>query len=105
MLNKQNENTILSPFLVKLLLSILGEAAGEGTSTNRELQSVLPSVQSTAETRELYGKAFGSMLVSLRRYTIFAQRRAKMRDFPKIQFSNFCVFVFFSVSKKIPTTN
>lgn len=64
-LNKHSENTILSPFLVKLLLSILGEAAGEGTSTNRELQSILPSIQSTAETRELYGKAFGSMLVSL----------------------------------------
>lgn len=60
------ENTILSPFLVKLLLSMLGEAAGERTTTRRELQSVLPSIQSSLEARELYGKAFGSMLVSLR---------------------------------------
>lgn len=63
-LNTRKENTILSPFLVKLLLSILAEAAGTNTSTHRELQSVLPSVQTTNETRELYGKAFGSLLVS-----------------------------------------
>lgn len=62
--NKQNENMVLSPFLVKLMLSILSEAAGEGTSTHRELASVSP-IQSTAKTRELYGEALGSMLVSL----------------------------------------
>jgi len=55
-------NTIISPFLVKLLLSILAEAAGSETSTHRELLSVLPSVQSNVQTRELYGKIFGSLL-------------------------------------------
>lgn len=62
-LSRATQNTILSPFLVKFLLSILVEAAGETTRTHRELQSILPSVQSTAETRKLYGKAFRLMLV------------------------------------------
>jgi len=57
-----NENTVISTFLVKLLLSILAEAAGTGTSTHRELLSVLPSVQTFTEARDLYGKAFGSLL-------------------------------------------
>lgn len=63
-LYRNKENTITSPFLVKLLLSILAEAAGTGTSTHRELLSVLPSIKTTNETRDLYGKAFHSFLVS-----------------------------------------
>lgn len=58
-----DQNAVLSPFLVKLLLSILAETAGEETSTHRELLSVLPSIRTTAEIREHYGKAFGSLLV------------------------------------------
>lgn len=64
-MTKESQNTILSPFFVKLMLSILGEAAGDRTSTQRELQSILPGLQTTVEARELYGKAFGSLLVSL----------------------------------------
>lgn len=55
---------MLSPFLVKLLLSILVEAAGQGTSTHRELLSILPSISTEAEMRDLYAKTFGSLLVS-----------------------------------------
>lgn len=59
------QNTVVSPFLVKLLLSILAEAAGQGTSTHRELLSILPSIRTEGETRELYGRTFGSLLVCL----------------------------------------
>lgn len=58
------QNTVVSPFLVKLLLSILAEAAGQGTSTHRELLSILPSIRTEEETRDLYGRTFGSLLVS-----------------------------------------
>lgn len=60
-----DQNTVVSPFLVKLLLSILAEAAGQDTSTHKELLSVLPSIRTVEETRELYGRTFGSLLVSL----------------------------------------
>lgn len=57
-------NAIFSPFSIKLLLSILAEAAGQDTSTQKELRSVLPSIMSLLEARELYGKTFGLLLVS-----------------------------------------
>jgi serine protease inhibitor len=55
-------NMILSPFSVKLLLSLLSEAAGPDTSTHKELAAVLPSIQTIIQARELYGKIFGSLL-------------------------------------------
>jgi len=58
---KKPTNTILSPFLVKLLLSMLSEAAGSGTQTERELATVWPTVQNNIKTREHYGKIFGSL--------------------------------------------
>lgn len=64
MLANEQENTMVSTFLVKLMLSILAEAAGQDTITHRELLTVLPSIRTEEEIRELYGKAFGSLLVS-----------------------------------------
>ena len=61
---KNEKNTMISPFLVKLLLSILTEAAGRNTSTYRELALVLPSIQTIFQARELYVKTFNSLLVS-----------------------------------------
>lgn len=52
-------NMILSPFSVKLLLSLLSEATGTDTSTHKELAAVLPSSQTINQARELYGKIFG----------------------------------------------
>lgn len=60
-----SSNMILSPFSVKLLLSLLSEAAGAGTSTHQELADILPSIQTIIQARELYGKIFGSLLVSV----------------------------------------
>lgn len=60
----EQENTVVSPFLVKLLLSILAEAAGQDTSTHRELLTILPSIRTEEEIRELYGRTFGSLLVT-----------------------------------------
>lgn len=65
------ENTVVSPFLVKLLLSILAEAAGQDTSTHRELLTVLPSIRTEEEIRELYGRTFGSLLVYLLNKAIY----------------------------------
>lgn len=65
LMDNEQKNSVLSPFLVKLLLSILAEAAGQDTITHRELLSVLPSIRTTDEIREHYGKAFGSLLVCL----------------------------------------
>lgn len=62
-LAKNQSNTIISPFLVKLLLSVLAEAAGPNTSTERELQSIWPSIQSNIKTREHYGNIFKSLKV------------------------------------------
>lgn len=52
---------ITTAFLLQL--SILAEAAGPGTSTHRQLLTVLPSIRTQNETRMLYGTAFGSLLV------------------------------------------
>lgn len=60
----EHQNTVVSSFLVKLLLSILAEAAGLDTITRRELLTVLPSIRTEEETRELYGRTFGSLLAS-----------------------------------------
>lgn len=55
---------MFSSFSVKLLLSLLAEAAGPDTSTHKELSSILPSIESIHQARELYGKIFGSLQVS-----------------------------------------
>lgn len=52
---------LISPFLAKLLMSLLSEAAGPGTSTERELASVWPTVQSPIFIREHYGRVFKSL--------------------------------------------
>lgn len=62
-LRSNDDNSVISPILVKVLLSILVEASGEGTATHRELLSILPSIRTEAEIRELYAKTFGSLLV------------------------------------------
>lgn len=62
-LAKNQSNTIISPFLVKLLLSVLAEAAGSGTSTERELQTIWPSIQTNIKTREHYSNIFKSLKV------------------------------------------
>lgn len=65
-------NMILSPFSVKLLLSLLSEAAGLDTSTHKELAAVLPSIQTLIQARELYGKIFGSLLVSFVCFVLYS---------------------------------
>jgi len=63
-------NMILSPFSVKLLLSLLSEAAGVDTSTHKELAAVLPSIRTIIQARELYGKIFGSLLEKSSNYEL-----------------------------------
>jgi len=58
---KNNTNMLISPFLAKLLMSLLAEAAGPSTSTERELASVWPTVQSPIFIREHYGRVFQSL--------------------------------------------
>lgn len=60
---KPTSNVILSPFSVKLLMSLLAEAAGTNTVTERELASVLPGVNSLLLARELYKGVLHSLQV------------------------------------------
>lgn len=57
-------NVIVSPFAVKLLMSLLAEAAGKDTVTERELSGVLPGVNSVFQARELYSRVLRSLQVS-----------------------------------------
>lgn len=56
-------NVILSPFAVKMLMSVLAEAAGKGTVTERELANVLPDVNSNPLAREFYTRVLRSLQV------------------------------------------
>lgn len=76
---------MISSFLVKVLLSILTEAAGVGTTTHRELLTILPSLENEADIRELYGKSFGSLLVGscsyrFRKFIIIYRKLQKKSD-------------------------
>lgn len=64
-LNNDKQNTVVSPFLVKLLLAILAEMAGPGSAAHREIVSVLPSIDTETDLLELYASPFVSLLVSL----------------------------------------
>lgn len=66
----EHENTLISPFLLKLLLGILSEAAGQSTTTQREIDSVSPGLLD--EAREFYKKALDSLVVSERVTSVFA---------------------------------
>lgn len=57
-------NTILSPVLVKLMMTVLLEAAGPGTSTARELASVWIKSDFTGQ-REFFSKFLLSIAVSI----------------------------------------
>lgn len=65
-LTKDDTNAVLSPFIVKTLLSILAEASGPDTITHRELVSVTPSLATFEDIRKHYGKVYGSLLVYFR---------------------------------------
>lgn len=67
---KPTSNVILSPFSVKLLMSLLAEAAGSNTVTERELASVLPGVNSLFQARELYKGVLRSLQVGWGRWEI-----------------------------------
>lgn len=60
-MNKNDSNAIISPFLAKALMSLLGEAAGEDTVTQRELATVWPEAKTTTLIREHYLAAFESL--------------------------------------------
>lgn len=59
------ENIIISPFSIKLLLSLLAEGAGKDTSTEKELSAVLPGVGSVIQARELYSRILRSLQVRI----------------------------------------
>lgn len=65
-LSDYKQNTVISPFLIKLLLAILAEMAGSGSGSHRELLSNLPGIESENDLRELYAKPFVSLLVSIK---------------------------------------
>lgn len=62
-LSDNKENTVVSPFLVKLLLAILAEMTGRGSGAHSEILSILPGIKSENELHELYASPFVSLLV------------------------------------------
>lgn len=60
---ENNQNAVISPFSVKLILAIFAEAAGHGSSTNQEILTILSGIKTENDLRELYARPFVSLLV------------------------------------------
>lgn len=67
---RNESNTIISPFLAKLLMSLLAEAAGSNTSTERELATVWPMINSLIPVREHYIRLFESLSATSEDYDL-----------------------------------
>jgi hypothetical protein len=65
-MNNDKTNVFMSPFSVKLLLTILLEASGPGTSTQKELQATNPNLNpnSPFQFRDSYLRALTSFRVN-----------------------------------------
>lgn len=72
---------IISPVSVKLLLTILGEAAGDHTTTKKELSAIVPSVESPFQSRELFGRIFTSLREKSSDYVLNLATRIYADDF------------------------
>lgn len=55
------KNVIISPFSVKLLLTLLSEASGDRTKTQQELSKVIPFGDSHLNAREYFDKFFTAL--------------------------------------------
>lgn len=55
------KNVIISPFSVKLLLTLLSEASGDRTKTQQELSKVIPFGDSHINAREYFDKFFTAL--------------------------------------------
>jgi serine protease inhibitor len=64
--SNKEKNVIVSPLSVKLLLTLLAEAAGQTISsqTRKELEQVLPFNKNLIQAQEYYRKVLGSLSVS-----------------------------------------
>lgn len=56
-----NKNVVMSPFSVKILLSLLSEGAGAESKTKMELSSIFPNLNSHKLTREFYRNILDSL--------------------------------------------
>ncbi|EDV98903.1 serine protease inhibitor 27A [Drosophila grimshawi] len=57
---EQQNNVIISPFSIKLVLALLSEAAGANTQTQQELISTQTDIRSANNVREFYRKTLNS---------------------------------------------
>lgn len=64
------KNVILSPISVKLLLTLLSEAAGDRTKTQRELSQVIPFGESHIQAREYFDRFFSSVMQKSKDYSL-----------------------------------
>lgn len=60
-LSKTTQNTILSPFSLELMLSVLAEASSGNTYS--EIEAVLPHIKDIPRQRVLFELALGRILV------------------------------------------
>lgn len=57
-------NVILSPFSVKLLMSLLFEASAAGTLTQHQLRLATPTISTHYQSREFYKNIFNGLKVN-----------------------------------------
>lgn len=70
--DNKNQNVILSPLSVKLLLTLLAEAAGAtiGSQTRTELEQVLPYNKSLFDAKEYFAKVLSSLGIKADDYSV-----------------------------------
>lgn len=62
-LTENDKNAIVSPFFVKVLLSVLVEASGPETINHREIASAIASFAIIHDIHERYSQAYASISV------------------------------------------
>lgn len=75
------KNVILSPISVKLLLTLLSEASGDHSKTQKELSQVIPFGDSHILAREYFEKFFRSVQQKSEDYTLDLATRIYMDSF------------------------
>ncbi|CAO1344240.1 unnamed protein product [Diamesa hyperborea] len=67
-----SKNVIVSPLSVKLLLTLLAEAAGQNvaSTTRKELEQVLPFNKSLYDAKDYFGNVLGSLKVESKVYKV-----------------------------------
>lgn len=78
---KEEQNVIISPFSIKLVLALLSEAAGNNTQTQKELYSTLTDIRSQLNLRSFYKKILTSLKKDNPYYTLNLETKLYADEF------------------------